>query len=177
MRPAQVGKIASVKKLQILGGLLLAGALVGCAGGDKTAPGAEGKTPETPVAQAPANVPAGSDAPTADAPKATAPSEAGAKPTALLTAAQLRMLVTEIGKVTGHGGLSPADVEDISKEMEKVPKGESKTNPVHIDFQGRHLDVPLTIDHKEAGKYTVTFDTTDPALAEMLNGMLQTATK
>lgn len=162
-----------MNKLHVLGALALALALFGCAGGDKTAPGDAGKTPETPVATAPTN-----DAVTSDAPKGDAPAaEPGAKPTAVLTGAQLKAFVTVLGKVSGHGGIPADQIDRIAKDMQDIPQGESKTDKVHIDFQGRHLDVPLTVAHGADGKYTLTFEAPDAAVGSMLDGLLKTAAK
>lgn len=142
-------------------------ALVGCASQTGTDSPTASPAAASPAAAADASNSTASPAVTPGAsPEATAadasPAATPYVPTAraTLTVAQVKKFVPVLAARAGHGGWSPEEVAAAEKQILAVPKGSKQTGSIHMDYNGRHLDLTMTIFRR--GEDQVEFEFTGP---------------
>jgi hypothetical protein len=94
-------------------------------------------------------------------------------PTSLeLEEGQLKEFFTELGTKAGHGGWKPEQIEAMVQNLKGIKKGDSKSGSLHIDHQGGHEDVMMTVERPTEAKYRITFSGGSASLFDSLKPVL-----
>lgn len=94
-------------------------------------------------------------------------------PTSLdLEEGQLKDFFTELGKRAGHGGWTPQQIENLTKNFKQIKKGDSQSGNLHIDHQGGHEDMMMKAERLDEKKYRITFSGGSASLFDSLKPVL-----